>query len=278
MLTVRKVEIDFSRARIHWNREEPEFSQFWNALSTGVPYLEPFLIQVLRRVKPALVEKGASPELLRDVDLFCMQEGQHYKQHEKFNRVLREAGYEKVEAEERRIAADYARYLRKKSLRFCLAYCEGFETFGPMISNFYFRDAPDLMKDVDQETCWLWLWHIAEEYEHRTVCNHAYRVLYDDYGMRIYGLWFAAVHLTRHALRVARHLIAKDRERGTIGDALRSRWRYARVLARIFGSILPGMVFRCMRPSYDPGPLPPPGNVLAVLDEAAARHGVIATR
>jgi uncharacterized protein len=234
MLTVRKVDIDFSRARIHWNREEPEFSQFWNALSTGVPYLEPFLIQVLRR--------------------------------------------ERVEAEERRIAADYARYLRKKSLKFCLAYCEGFETFGPMISNFYFRDAPDLMKDVDQETCYLWLWHIAEEYEHRTVCNDAYEELHDDYWMRIYGLWFAAIHLTRHSLRVARHLIAKGRERGAIPDRIRSRWRYARVLARIFGSVLPALVFRCMRPSYDPGPLPPPGNVLAVLDEAAARYGVVGTR
>ena len=92
ILTVRKVDLDFSRARIHWNAEYPEFSQFWNGVSTAVPHLEKFLIQVLRRLTPELRRKGASAELMRDVNLFCMQEGQHYRQHEKFNEKLRGAG------------------------------------------------------------------------------------------------------------------------------------------------------------------------------------------
>ena len=42
-LTVRKVDIDFSKAKIHWNPKEPEYAQLLNGLSSGFPLLEPFL-------------------------------------------------------------------------------------------------------------------------------------------------------------------------------------------------------------------------------------------
>src|ERR1700740_1116679 len=89
MLTVRKVDIDFYQAKIHWNPEEPEYAQLLNGLSRRFPPLEPFLIKVIRQAKEVAPE-----HMQRKLELFIAQEGRHYKQHAKWNHLLGEAGYE----------------------------------------------------------------------------------------------------------------------------------------------------------------------------------------
>ena len=49
-LKLRKVDIDFSDAKIHWNPQYPEFSHVFNAFSVGAPCIEPFLIKVMRQI------------------------------------------------------------------------------------------------------------------------------------------------------------------------------------------------------------------------------------
>jgi len=267
-IKLRKVEIDFSDAKIHWSPNEPEFSQTWNAMSTAIPYLEGFLIKALRQTKEHLPD-----DLRREVDLFISQEGRHSKVHIKFNRVLRDAGYD-IEPWERKLQADYDRFL-KKGMKFALAYGEGFETFGPILSSFFFEGAPDLTTEWDEPTCYLWMWHLAEEYEHRHVANYAFKELYGDYWYRIYALWFTSVHLFSYQLRLANLLIRQDLERGLIRGRRASRLRFARVTARLMAYMLPRVLFVCHRRGYDPGELPPPKNVMAFLDEASERYGVV---
>ena len=48
------------------------------------------------------------------------------------------------------------------------------------MSQFFFEEAGDVLYDWDEPTVYLWLWHFAEEYEHRSVCNHLFNEVYDQ--------------------------------------------------------------------------------------------------
>jgi len=126
-LTVRKVDIDFSQAKIDWCPNEPEYAQLLNGLSSGFPLLEPFLIKVVRQAKELAPE-----HMQKKLELFIAQEGRHYKQHAKWNHKLDEAGYE-LQPVLDKLAKSYEKALSTKSLQFNLGYCDGFETFGPIL-------------------------------------------------------------------------------------------------------------------------------------------------
>ena len=135
-VTVRKVDIDFSHAKIDWCPKEPEYAQLLNGLSSGFPLLEPFLIKVVRKAK----EQAPEHMQQRSSTCFIAQEGRHYKQHAKFNQLLYDAGYE-LEPVMAKLQTGYDKCLAKKSLKFNLGYCDGFETFGPMLAYFFFEHA-----------------------------------------------------------------------------------------------------------------------------------------
>lgn len=272
-MEVRKVAIDFSDAAVHWNPDRPEWCHIWNAMSTGVPALEQFLIKVVRQAKDELAE--TAPAALRDdIAVFVAQEGRHFRLHMGFNKLLEAKGYD-FAAAELKLRADYDRYLEDKGLKFCLAYCEGFETFGPIIATLFFEHSADMMKDWHEPSCHLWRWHIAEEFEHRTVVNYTYKHLFDDYWTRVYGLWFAAAHLFGYALRVGWHMTQSDLRTGALRGRLRRAGRFAHATWRIASGVVPPMVTRAMRPSYDPGTLRPPRNVMELLAETSRKYGVV---
>ena len=272
-LKLRKVDIDFSDATVHWNPEYPEFSHVFNAFSIGAPHIEPFLIKVMRQVRERIPESGA--DLLRDIELFNSQEGRHYRMHMKFNTVLHEAGYDTRESEEN-LKADYKRFLDEKGLKFCLAYAEGFETLGPVLSGYFFDRSPELMRRWDQPSIFLWLWHVAEEYEHRHVVNGCWKVLYDDgYWYRVYGLWYCLAHLFRFVLRESNRMVRHDLAGAPRRRRLRSRLRFARALGGLAVYALPRFVFVACRPSYDPAKLPPIDNAMFILDETSKRYGIL---
>lgn len=271
-MEARKVILDFSDAKVRWNPAEPEYSHLLNAISSFIPALEGFLNRTVKAGRDMLPEDAL--DLRRDAGIFVAQEINHTQMHLRFNKLLHEAGYRKLAGESEAIKADFLRFTADKGHRFSLAYAEGFETFGPFLVSFFFDRGRDLMKDWDEPTCYLWLWHFSEEHEHRTVCNYLYRDIYGGYWYRIYVLWYAFVHLFGYAFRVARHMIGEDRRTGAIPDPWRSRWRFTKVLARFFGYLLPRLLFRAMHPHYDPADTVAPPRVQAFLDEASRKYRV----
>lgn len=272
-MDVRKVQIDFSDASVHWCPDSPEWAHIWNAMSTAVPALEQFLIKVVRQAGAQLPDSAPDAQR-KDIADFIAQEGRHFRLHMTWNKMLAERGYD-FEAAEKKLRADYERYLEKKGQKFCLAYCEGFETFGPILATLFFEHSADMMKEWDEPSCHLWRWHIAEEFEHRTVVNYSYKYIYDDYWTRIYALWFAAVHLFKYALGVGWTMTRHDLKVGNLKDKLRSHLRFAKATARIGGGVLPLMLRRAHRRDYDPGTLPAPAMVLELLAETSKKYGVV---
>src|SRR5262245_50072792 len=140
-MLARSAPIDFERANPLWTPEHPQFGHQLNASSSMLPYLEPYLIKVMK-----LARERIGPErrqLLDELAIFNQQEANHYTTHARYNAVLRRH-YTGIEAFEAKIRGDFERFLSKRSLKFNLAYSEGFECVGMIQAEWIFEGAEEL--------------------------------------------------------------------------------------------------------------------------------------
>jgi predicted metal-dependent hydrolase len=167
-----------------------------------MPYLEPYLI---RSMKVAL-KQISDPDLSEDVRRFSQQEGHHFRNHAALNDQIRTqfdaATADRLRAIEASLEADYQRFSRSKSLRFNIAYAEGFEAMtcaGALAAAEHgsFDDA-SMMPGGE-----IWAWHMAEEIEHRTVAFDVFEHVVGSYVYRILvGTW-SQIHYARYIGRFA---------------------------------------------------------------------------
>jgi predicted metal-dependent hydrolase len=267
-MRVRQPTIDFSAVVPRWTANG-EFAQSFNALSTVPAYIEPYLINVVRKAREKL--GSADQELLDDIDVFIKQEAQHFKLHRAYNKRLREAGnYEGLAPLERRYEADYERFLAKRPLRFNVGYMEGFEAIGSAGAEFWVDYAEKVLADVDPATLELWRWHLAEEYEHRTVAYRLYHRLYGKgptrgYVTRVLTFVYAVWHIEAHTSRVMRYLVGEDQKAMTAEERTASAERAKKVTSDRRKNLW-SVTRRVVKPGYDPGALPPPKRIDRVLD------------
>jgi uncharacterized protein len=270
---LRRVRFDFSDSDPHWNSRHEQFAYLVNAISTLLPYLERFLVDCVEAAEPRIPASRA--DLLRSMADFCYQERRHNANHVKFNKMVARAGYAtELAAGKVKLDRYYSR-LEAKGHRFGLAWSEGFETVAPFVGVFMFEHAADFgLDDWDDPTNALWLWHMSEEFEHRTVCNHAYRELYNHYGTRVRGLWSATTHLFVHSVPLAWKMAQRDWAGLPRAQRRRNERRFARMLLELSVFVAPRLIGRAMRPGYDPTGMVPPAGMQELLDRMAAEYGV----
>jgi hypothetical protein len=184
---------------------EPEESAVIVGLSLLLPYLEPYLVRSAHEAKRFIRD----PDLVLQVDQFNAQEGQHYRQHAAFNAALRLPGIDKLRRLESDVDADYKRFSRTRTLRWNLAYAEGFEAFTSAMARFSF-DTGRVFR-LRPEVRDLWAWHLVEELEHRTVAFDVYDHVYGGYFYRLAVGLYAQWHLNRFVLRAADIMLKADR-------------------------------------------------------------------
>ncbi|MDF8334942.1 metal-dependent hydrolase [Novosphingobium cyanobacteriorum] len=217
-LTVRFPKIDYSAVQAHWARSHA-FSQHRNATSFIPTPIEPWLIKVLQNARPLI--PATETRLLEDIDGFIAQESQHFRQHRMFNRRLVEQGYPEMAVMEKELEDDLDEFLKNRSLKFQLAYADGFESLGALSGWVWFEKSDEWLAGADPELTAMWKWHMAEEFEHRHVCFDLYHTIYgkgfwnailNGYFYRIYGLLFAIRHLTTGYMnRMYEYLMTIDR-------------------------------------------------------------------
>jgi len=170
-------------------------------LSLLLPYLEPYLIRTMKLAKQQI----SDPKLIDDLERFSAQEGQHYRMHIKFNKALSRQGYPKLEEFEKELSDDYLRFSNTRSLRFNLAYAEGFEALTTAGALFSFQH--EQLGDPDSPVTDLFAWHTIEEFEHRTVAFDVYDEVCGGYFYRLFAGLYAQFHFLRFVRRVSRYML-----------------------------------------------------------------------
>ena len=241
----RNPRITFEDALPHWARNHA-FAQITNAGSTSLPAVETFLNKVMRQA----AQRIGAGRLATDIALFCAQEGNHYRQHRIFNKLLY-APYPELSALEHELSGNYDHMLANASLKMNAAYCEGFESLGIIHAEFFFERIPDLLEGADPRLVRLWQWHLAEEFEHRSVCYDVLRALGGGYFTRIRGYFHAMRHLGRYGKRVSDHFLAVDRAAMSAGERTQSLRLERQYRARFMRFALPQLLV-VLSPFYDP--------------------------
>ncbi|MEQ9519420.1 MAG: metal-dependent hydrolase [Parvibaculum sp.] len=249
-MELRRVPFSYEATKsAHWNAKRPEFSQMVNAASLAMPYLEPYLIRTMRKARPLIT----CPALQKELDLYVAQEATHFRQHQKFNDELAAMGYAALAPFEALLAEDYKTLEEERSLKFNLAYAEGFESMALALGEMLIDDRDFLFGGSDPHVASLILWHFVEEIEHKNVAFDVFDHLYGSYAWRIIGLVYATGHIFFRTGQGYRALLKED----GLWKNVKSRWRLAKMLARIFARLTPKMA-RILAPGYHPAKIKDP--------------------
>lgn len=262
-IIVRRVEFDFAHGIdpiVIPGHPEESFAHI--GLSLLLPYLEPYLIRSMGKAKKLIDD----PALARDVERFNGQEGQHYRQHERFNDAVALAGFPGLAALERELEADYQRFSETKSLRWNLAYAEGFEAYTTATARFSFEHG--LIDRLTGQTRELFRWHLVEELEHRTVAFDVYDRLFGGYWYRLFVGLYAQWHLNRFVFRAATLMAEADKAafEARFGGKLAAWRRLKPFLWLVLWQLLP-KVWATYLPWYTPHRIPLPAGAREIAEQ-----------
>jgi predicted metal-dependent hydrolase len=152
-----------------WAPKEPELAIAANAVSLLMPHAEPYVVASTRAaLAEGLVE---DPEQAAAARAYVAQEAQHHAQHRRFNDLViaQAPGLARVD---RAFARTFAA-LRRRGTRFGLAFAAAFETIA-FVSARWVDRRQRLLADADPVATTMFLWHLAEEVEHKRIAFDTY--------------------------------------------------------------------------------------------------------
>ena len=170
VLRVPQVELP-DRLDTTWNPTFPEFAAAANSVSLLMPHVEPYVAHTVRAVVGDLDEPLAT-----HAAAFVAQELQHQAQHRRVNRLVLE-GAPWLRRIDRWAARTYAWLARSRSTRWSLAFAAGFETSAFALARWSEGHLRLLFDHADPAVATLFIWHLAEEVEHKTVAFDVYRAV-----------------------------------------------------------------------------------------------------
>lgn len=267
-IPVRRIPFEFpDDVDLVFVKDDPATSFVFLGAWFMLPYLEPYLIRTMQ----AAMGKVRNPELQEAMTRFCLQEGQHFRQHAKANAMIRARGpaYAKIAEIEKQLEAEFQRFSETKPLRFNLAYAEGFEAMTSAIAPVQIELG---MFEGDNPLAQLALWHVMEEVEHRCVAYEAYDAAGAGYLYKlVVGVW-AQFHYLGWGARLAKALHEADPEVFQRYNAPEMLARQKAFKARYWKLIRPRWLAIYM-PWYSPRRIALPRN----FNEVRSRFSAIAT-
>ena len=186
-LVVRRLLIDPETSiERHWCAGDAFRSAFFNALSMSFPVGEQFFIDAVRRGLQMLpVEKQG--QLSAEVQRFIGQEATHRRIHDLFNGHLEKQGL--INEWGPRVQ-QRAKLLEEVDPRHGLAVTSANEHFTVMLAEWLLRHH-DLLDGSEPRLKTMWLWHCAEESEHKSTAFDLYHALDGNHEWRI--TWFRRI-------------------------------------------------------------------------------------
>jgi len=171
-----------------WNPANPAFGLGMNTLSFIGPPFERYIVLAVREALRGIED----PEVRREADAFLQQEGLHAGAHRGHVAALT-AQFPALAEVSQELDHRFDELLRSEGLHFHLAYIADIEaTFTPLFSMFFAHKAT-LFDNGNPRVAPLFLWHFAEEIEHRASAQIIYDAVVKQpwYRLRISPRVFA---------------------------------------------------------------------------------------
>lgn len=235
-IAVRKIVFDVpADVDLVFVEDDPDLSYTFVGTWFMLPYLKPYLMRSMN----AALEHVKDPAQREEIRRFVQQEGQHHQQHGRVNDMLRsrKPAYAALKALEDELSAEFKHFSKTKSLKFNLAYAEGFECMTSAASAVQIETGMFAKPGNPLRT--LALWHVMEELEHRNVAYEACKAVGAGYFYRLgVGLW-AQWHFMRWGLRLTKVLKEADQEELKRYDTPESRQRRDALRKLYWRKVLP---------------------------------------
>ena len=170
MLRVRRPELTFEPTTWTWTPAAPEISAVADAISLAMPSIEPYVVRSVRAVQ------GRLPEPLHsDARTYAAQESAHHALHRRYNDSLRSIGRGVAPIEH--MTEAICRRLERCSEHFNVAFAAGFEAVAFAAARWVDPRVDRLFADAEPQPSSLFLWHLAEEAEHKGVAHSVMRAI-----------------------------------------------------------------------------------------------------
>ena len=123
----------------------------------------------------------------KDINNFASQEGNHSHSHDLHADVLIRQGYKSIERDNR-ILDKLLHFINKVSPRFSLALTIAIEHFTAILSHQVYKSPELFIEPVHEDFQPLFIWHAAEEIEHKGVAYDAYQEVDGSVFLRNFAL------------------------------------------------------------------------------------------
>jgi predicted metal-dependent hydrolase len=182
-----------------WNESNPTFSSGANALSFFAIGFEKMISAMIHEALPLITD----PEVVEEAQAFVRQEGQHCMAHRQHVKGLIKA-YPALKETLDGVIAAFDDLTANKSVKYRLAYTADLEaTFTPAFK-MMLDNADTLFAPGDDRVASLFLWHFAEEIEHRSSALTIYDAVVDDPWYRTRVAPSVVAHIGSAMLAVAK--------------------------------------------------------------------------
>ena len=208
-LPVRRVSAGLpSTETTTWTPSKPEFSAVANGLSLLMPALEPF---VMKAIRTGAANRRVSAELGNRARTFILQEAAHQQQHREFNRGITDQVpvLKHVEQAQRWL---FRTLDTRSSTRTALAHAAGAEAVAFFTARWVDRRRHTFLADASGAAASMFVWHLAEEVEHKDVAYDIYRANGGGRGRYLLGILSALVIFAVSIVATSAALLIRERQ------------------------------------------------------------------
>ena len=190
-----------------WTPSLPEFSAVANGLSLLMPSLEPYVLKAVRR---GAADERVSPELRVVATDFVAQELAHHQQHRTFNDelLLQVPTLRHIERAQRKLFRSLDRHT---SAHTSLAYAAGAEAVAFFTARWVERRRHRLLTDAEGGAANLFVWHLAEEVEHKNVAFDVYQANDGGRFRYLFGIISALIVMSVSIVAASMVLLVRER-------------------------------------------------------------------
>ena len=191
VLAERDVRFEWpTDADVRWSGHVPEFACAANAVSLLMPFVEPYVARSVR----GCIDDLDDDVLRRAARGYVRQELAHHAQHRRFNELL-VAQVPAMRHVERAARATIAHLARRNDRGAHLAFAAGAEAVAYSAARWAAEHRRELFASADPEVTRLFVWHLAEEVEHKTVAHDVFHAISGSRRRHAVGMLLAFVVL-----------------------------------------------------------------------------------